>query len=90
LTTFFMERWRGVFAWRSRSTMSTSAADEVLPAARAKNSLRSSTSYASITTSIGTPNSTGQRCAYRAPATKSKRAVSDHALSARFFVLTRI
>jgi len=31
--------------------------------------LRSSTSYAAISTAIGTPNSTGQRCAYRAPAT---------------------
>jgi hypothetical protein len=80
-----MERWRGVFAWRSRSTTSTSAADEVLPAARAKNSLRSSTSYASITASIGTPNFIGQRCAYLAPATKSKRAVSDLALPARSF-----
>jgi hypothetical protein len=32
-------------------------------AAGAKIPLRSSTSYAAITTSIGTPNSTGQRCA---------------------------
>ncbi len=30
------------------------------------------TSYAAITTSIGTPNSTGQRCAYPAPATMVK------------------
>jgi hypothetical protein len=30
---------------------------------------RSSISYAAITASIGTPNFTGQRCAYRAPAT---------------------
>jgi hypothetical protein len=67
-----MERWRGVFAWRSRSTTSTSAADEVLPAARAKNSLRSSTSYASITASIGTPNFIGQRCAYLAPASTKR------------------
>jgi len=29
--------------------------------------------YAAITTSIDTPNSTGQRCAYRAPATKEVR-----------------
>ena len=28
-----------------------------------------SAAYAAITTSIGTPNSSGQRCAYRAPAT---------------------
>jgi hypothetical protein len=31
--------------------------------AGAKISLRSSTGYAAITTSIGNPNSTGQRCA---------------------------
>ena len=33
-------------------------------------SFRSSTGYAAITASIGTLNSTGQRCAYRAPANK--------------------
>ena len=38
-------------------------------AAGAKFPSRSSTSYAAITASIGTPSSTGQRCAYRAPAT---------------------
>jgi len=49
-----------------------------------------SRTYAATTASIGTPNFTGQRCAYPAPATKSKRAVSDLTLPARFFILTRI
>ena len=34
-----------------------------------QHAARCPTCYAAITTSIGTPNSTGQRCAYRAPAT---------------------
>ncbi|MGB7476798.1 MAG: hypothetical protein WBM26_11345, partial [Polyangiales bacterium] len=38
-------------------------------AAGAKIPLRSSTSYAANTTYIGTPNSTGQPCEYRSPAT---------------------
>jgi hypothetical protein len=32
----------------------------------------SAPSYGAITTSIGTPNSTGQRCAYRARATNMR------------------
>jgi hypothetical protein len=39
--------------------------------------LRSSTGYAAITASIGTPSSTGQRCAYPAPATKEVRHLAD-------------
>jgi hypothetical protein len=39
--------------------------------------LRSSTSYAATTASIGTPNSTGQRCAYPAPATNDVRHLAE-------------
>ena len=45
---------------------------------------RSSTGYAAITASIGTPNSTGQRCAYPAPATKEVRHLAE-SLSAFLF-----
>ena len=37
-----------------------------------KRKRRTFTGYAATTTSIGTPNSTGQRCAYPAPATHVK------------------
>ena len=44
----------------------------------------SRTSYAAITTSIGTPNSTGQRCAYRAPATNENEQLAIYALCSFF------
>ena len=37
--------------------------------------------YAAVTASIGTPNSTGQRCAYRAPATMVKAGSFEPDLS---------
>lgn len=46
--------------------------------------LRSSTSYAAITVSIGTPNSTGQRCAYRAPSTNDDAHLGNPGVRCRF------